>query len=549
MAGRLHDIGKIGVPNAVLQKPGPLGADEMAQVRTHPEIGAEVLAGQGLEDLRSWVVAHHERPDGKGYPARLTDAGDPARGEDHRRRGRLRGDDRRPRLPPGHRHQGRPGRAAALRRDPVRPARDRGLHGRARHDRAASPTRSSPACGLEAAQALGLTRHRGPGRACCWCAGPTTTTACPACGGCRPRRCARASRSATRCCAWGATSSAWRSSRSSRSARTRPSGPITASRCATVRARIVAGRAGVPAGRRGHPVRGVALGRARASSRPRRGRVGLRARAAARPRLWLVSNGPRHPRARALAVGPGRGALARRRVRAAGRGRAAGRRGRRRAARARLAGPRRDGHAAGRLARGGRPAGARPPADALGAAPARGRRLRQPDRALRRAHRGRPLAGRAAAPAGSRPGPTAGRSAPAARSTWARAPPRRSRASCTRSGSSSREQLSVEALLGLPNGWRCWSGSRPSPDAADPVPDHEHDEWAWWPADVDDVAGRGRRAAAPDGADCSARRPSGRPGSSRRSRPCRSSRSGSWRGTAGGSPRRSRAPARPRSPS
>ena len=33
-----------------------------------------MLAGQGLEDLRSWVIAHHERPDGKGYPARLTDA-------------------------------------------------------------------------------------------------------------------------------------------------------------------------------------------------------------------------------------------------------------------------------------------------------------------------------------------------------------------------------------------------------------------------------------------------------------------------------------------
>jgi diguanylate cyclase (GGDEF)-like protein len=73
IAGRLHDIGKIGVPNAVLQKPGPLGAGEMAQVRTHPEIGGEVLAGHGLEDLRGWVMAHHERPDGKGYPAGLVD--------------------------------------------------------------------------------------------------------------------------------------------------------------------------------------------------------------------------------------------------------------------------------------------------------------------------------------------------------------------------------------------------------------------------------------------------------------------------------------------
>ena len=71
IAGRLHDIGKIGVPNAVLQKPGTLAAKEMAHVRTHPEIGAEVLSGHGLEDLRSWVGAHHERPDGKGYPAGL----------------------------------------------------------------------------------------------------------------------------------------------------------------------------------------------------------------------------------------------------------------------------------------------------------------------------------------------------------------------------------------------------------------------------------------------------------------------------------------------
>jgi diguanylate cyclase (GGDEF)-like protein len=74
IAGRLHDIGKIGVPNAVLQKPGALGAGELEQVRTHPEIGAQVLAGRGLEDLSSWVVAHHERPDGKGYPAGLSDA-------------------------------------------------------------------------------------------------------------------------------------------------------------------------------------------------------------------------------------------------------------------------------------------------------------------------------------------------------------------------------------------------------------------------------------------------------------------------------------------
>jgi two-component system, cell cycle response regulator len=73
VAGRLHDIGKIGVPAAVLRKPGPLGDSEIAQVRTHPEIGAEVLSGPGLEDLSTWIAAHHERPDGRGYPNGLTE--------------------------------------------------------------------------------------------------------------------------------------------------------------------------------------------------------------------------------------------------------------------------------------------------------------------------------------------------------------------------------------------------------------------------------------------------------------------------------------------
>ena len=74
VAGVLHDIGKIGLPDAILQKPGRLGRNELAEIRTHPEIGAQVLSGRGLEDLRGWVLAHHERPDGKGYPAGTTDA-------------------------------------------------------------------------------------------------------------------------------------------------------------------------------------------------------------------------------------------------------------------------------------------------------------------------------------------------------------------------------------------------------------------------------------------------------------------------------------------
>ena len=72
VAGVLHDIGKVGLPDAILQKPGPLGVNELAEIRTHPEIGAQILNSRGLEDLREWILAHHERPDGKGYPCGLT---------------------------------------------------------------------------------------------------------------------------------------------------------------------------------------------------------------------------------------------------------------------------------------------------------------------------------------------------------------------------------------------------------------------------------------------------------------------------------------------
>jgi HD-GYP domain-containing protein (c-di-GMP phosphodiesterase class II) len=72
-AGVLHDIGKIGLPDAILRKPGPLAKTEMAEIRTHPEIGAQILNSRGLQDVREWVLAHHERPDGKGYPCGLPD--------------------------------------------------------------------------------------------------------------------------------------------------------------------------------------------------------------------------------------------------------------------------------------------------------------------------------------------------------------------------------------------------------------------------------------------------------------------------------------------
>ena len=72
LAGILHDIGKIGVPDSVLCKPGPLTTEEMEQMKRHPELGARMLSSSELDDVRGWILAHHERPDGNGYPKRLT---------------------------------------------------------------------------------------------------------------------------------------------------------------------------------------------------------------------------------------------------------------------------------------------------------------------------------------------------------------------------------------------------------------------------------------------------------------------------------------------
>jgi diguanylate cyclase (GGDEF)-like protein/putative nucleotidyltransferase with HDIG domain len=73
LAGVLHDIGKIGISDRVLSKPGPLDADEWQEMYTHPEIGARLLSRPEFDDLRAWILAHHERPDGQGYPHALAD--------------------------------------------------------------------------------------------------------------------------------------------------------------------------------------------------------------------------------------------------------------------------------------------------------------------------------------------------------------------------------------------------------------------------------------------------------------------------------------------
>jgi diguanylate cyclase (GGDEF)-like protein/putative nucleotidyltransferase with HDIG domain len=71
LAGVLHDLGKVGIANAIVAKPGPLSDAEWVEMRKHPEIGARMLEGAGLSEIAAWVAAHHERPDGEGYPRGL----------------------------------------------------------------------------------------------------------------------------------------------------------------------------------------------------------------------------------------------------------------------------------------------------------------------------------------------------------------------------------------------------------------------------------------------------------------------------------------------
>jgi putative nucleotidyltransferase with HDIG domain len=68
-AARLHDIGKVGIPDRILHKPDRLDPDEWAVMRCHPGWGAEVLVSMpGMQDVATIVRSHHERWDGRGYP-------------------------------------------------------------------------------------------------------------------------------------------------------------------------------------------------------------------------------------------------------------------------------------------------------------------------------------------------------------------------------------------------------------------------------------------------------------------------------------------------
>ncbi len=75
LGGFLHDLGKIGVPDAILNKRDMLNDEEYALIKTHPEVGNRILNDHPLADLvRSAVLSHHEMPNGRGYPNGLSGA-------------------------------------------------------------------------------------------------------------------------------------------------------------------------------------------------------------------------------------------------------------------------------------------------------------------------------------------------------------------------------------------------------------------------------------------------------------------------------------------
>ncbi len=67
-AARFHDVGKINLPDEILNKPGPLTPEEYATVKGHVLDGRELIRVEGAEEVRAIIVLHHERLDGSGYP-------------------------------------------------------------------------------------------------------------------------------------------------------------------------------------------------------------------------------------------------------------------------------------------------------------------------------------------------------------------------------------------------------------------------------------------------------------------------------------------------
>ena len=71
VAASLHDLGKLAIPEEILRKRGALNASERLVLQRHPQIGHRMLESLGVEPIAEWVLHHHERWDGAGYPNRL----------------------------------------------------------------------------------------------------------------------------------------------------------------------------------------------------------------------------------------------------------------------------------------------------------------------------------------------------------------------------------------------------------------------------------------------------------------------------------------------
>ncbi len=71
LAASLHDLGKLAIPEEILRKPGPLSETERLVLERHPQIGYRMLESLGVDPVADWVLHHHERWDGSGYPDAL----------------------------------------------------------------------------------------------------------------------------------------------------------------------------------------------------------------------------------------------------------------------------------------------------------------------------------------------------------------------------------------------------------------------------------------------------------------------------------------------
>jgi HD-GYP domain-containing protein (c-di-GMP phosphodiesterase class II) len=73
LAAHLHDIGQLSVSERIMAKPGILTVDELDVLQLHPQLSSDIVGGiSGLDEVALWIAAHHEWPDGKGYPDRLS---------------------------------------------------------------------------------------------------------------------------------------------------------------------------------------------------------------------------------------------------------------------------------------------------------------------------------------------------------------------------------------------------------------------------------------------------------------------------------------------